>query len=246
MNWALRRLVERPIAHRGLHRGLASDVVENSRGAAEAAIAGNFGIECDVRVSGDGEAIVFHDETLDRLTGRTGRVEDIAAADLTTLHLGQSADRIITLADLLCVIAGRTPLVIEIKAGGDDKRLAERTLELVDGYGGAAVIESFDTAILDRCRSIRSRCPIGLVGPATNRPFVARDPECYDFVSWNIDDLASLEALRMPKTTWTVRSVAQHGEARRHGAQIVFESFDPGPEDGRAGGDETLHSPFAA
>ena len=66
-------LVARPIAHRGLH-DIAAGVIENSASAAEAAIAGNFGIECDVQLSADGQAVVFHDFVLDRLTGEKGRV----------------------------------------------------------------------------------------------------------------------------------------------------------------------------
>ncbi|MGL4440567.1 MAG: glycerophosphodiester phosphodiesterase family protein, partial [Bosea sp. (in: a-proteobacteria)] len=89
-------MTARPIAHRGLHVA-AAGIVENSPSAALAAIGGDFGIECDVQLSADNEAVVFHDFELDRLTTASGRVDALSAAALGQLTMRGTNDRIITL-----------------------------------------------------------------------------------------------------------------------------------------------------
>ena len=111
-------LTARPIAHRGLH-GLSPGVVENCPRAFEAAIAGTYAIECDVQPTADGEAIVFHDSTLDRLTGETGRLDQRIAAALKVAAFRATDDRMITLAELFALVGGRVPLVVEIKSEFD-------------------------------------------------------------------------------------------------------------------------------
>ena len=112
LNW----LVAKPIAHRGLH-DKANGIVENTITAAEAAIAGGFAIECDVQLTSDGEAVVFHDFVLDRLTGQIGEVKARKAAELETIAIsGSASDTIPTLSRFLDQIGGRVPLVVEIKS----------------------------------------------------------------------------------------------------------------------------------
>ena len=103
MNW----LTARPIAHRGWH---GDGRIENSLSAARAAIAAGFAIECDIQRSADGEAVVFHDDTLERLTSAPGRIADYSTTRLAALRLGGAADPIPTLTQLLKLIAGRVPL----------------------------------------------------------------------------------------------------------------------------------------
>ena len=104
-------LTARPIAHRGLH-DRAKGIVENTLSAADAAIAGNFVIECDVQDTADGEAVVFHDHTLERLTDQHGPVRARTAAELTGLAIAATADRIPTLQTFLERVNGRVPLII--------------------------------------------------------------------------------------------------------------------------------------
>lgn len=227
----LAALVARPIAHRGLHGCGRPGPVENSLGSARAAIAAGYGIECDVLLSRDGEAMVFHDERLDRLTDASGPLADREVADLTRLALSGSADRIPTLAQLLATIGGRVPLVIEIKsAAGSDMRLVERTLALLADYDGPAAIESFDPSPLRAAKALGTERPIGLVGPieAGHAPAADVLGVC-DFLSWSIEDLARIAALHpsLPRTTWTVRTPAQVAHARALETQIVFEGFAP-------------------
>jgi glycerophosphoryl diester phosphodiesterase len=226
----LATILARPIAHRGLHDA-GRGAIENSLAAAEAAVAGGYGIECDVQLTGDGEAVVFHDETLDRLTSETGPVSVRTAAELEAIGLKGGGDRIPTLGAFLSAIAGRVPVVIEIKSLGEgDLRLAGRAVALAAAYRGPVALKSFDPAVMAHCRASGATCPLGLVGP--DQPGGGVPPEgFYDLLSWNIGELGSARAAHpaTPLMSWTVRSKDQHDLARSLGAQIVFERYRPAP-----------------
>jgi glycerophosphoryl diester phosphodiesterase len=227
MHPGLAPILARPIAHRGLH-DRSRGVIENSFAAAEAAIEAGYGIECDIQPSGNGEAMVFHDETLDRLTSETGRVDACSTATLVAIGLNGGADTIPTLAAFLARINGRTPLVIEIKSRFDgDRRLATRAVALVANYPGQVALKSFDAAVVAHCRSLGAPCPLGLVGPMERN--AAAPAEAYDFLSWHVAELAAMRAAwpQIPTMSWTVRSHADHVSAKQYGAQIVFERYDP-------------------
>ena len=134
-------LLAPPIAHRGLWgpRGAPENSPENSSSAFERACRAGYGIELDVRLSADGDAVVFHDERLERMTGVEGVLEDMPARQLTELALLGGPDRIATLEQTLELVSGRSMLLVEIKAGQEgSERLAARTGELLERYGGPA------------------------------------------------------------------------------------------------------------
>src|SRR5262245_51391742 len=106
-------LIARPVAHRGLHDA-AAGVIENTSSAFSAAIAGNYAIECDVQISADGEAMVFHDSTLDRLTIGQGELKAHTSDELKRIDFKNTPDRMMTLGELCAQVAGRVTLVIEI------------------------------------------------------------------------------------------------------------------------------------
>ena len=242
-------LTARPIAHRGLHSE-ARGLVENTRSAAEAAIAKSYAIECDIQLAGDGEAVVFHDFTLDRLTFGQGRVDSFSARELGAFAFKGCADRIAPLSAFLAAIGGRTPLIIEIKSRFDgDFRLPGRALETIASYRGPVALKSFDPLVLTFLRAQKPFCPIGLVAEAryeaeewpelggdqrialaTLRDFASMRP---DFLSWRVGDLphATPELCRsgigMPVMTWTVRSAADRLAAARWADQMIFEGFEP-------------------
>ena len=225
MGQDLAPLLARPIAHRGLHACGGEGPVENSIPAALAAVERGFAIECDVRLSRDGEAMVFHDEDLARLTGSGGRLADHDATVLDALRLKGTADRIPTLAAFLAAVDGRVPVFIEMKSAGiaaRDVLLAERVLAVIGSASTLLALESFDPFLVDRCRA--APCPVGLVGPGEGDP----RPSRVDFVSWSLADLppAACHA-GLPLTAWTVRTLEQEIRARGYGAQIVFEGFTP-------------------
>ncbi len=247
-------LIARPIAHRGLHDA-ATGVVENSLGAARAAIAKGYAIECDVQLSADGEAIVFHDDQLERLTLAQGRLDAKPARELTQLFLRGAGETVPTLAQLLETVAGRVPLVVELKSRfNGDLALARRVATLVAAYGGPLALESFDP---DPIACLRregtslglSRIPLGVVAQA--RYDASEWPELSDarrtelgcwlhfprtrpeFVSFNVEDLPHAapvllrEGLKLPVTAWTVRDPEQATVAAAWADQIVFEGFLP-------------------
>lgn len=243
-------LVARPIAHRGLH-DLAAGVIENSPSAATAAIAGGFGIECDVQLTADGEAVVFHDFVLDRLTGETGAVVARKAAEFGAITLKGSNDPILTLSAFLDLIGGRVPLVIEVKSRFDgDLALTRRTVEVLANYKShPIVIKSFDPAIVTALRELAPEIPRGIVAMnaydygdydslsperkhalANLLHFTESRP---DFISWKVTDLDSAapylcrNALGLPLMSWTVRTPEERQRAAAMADQMVFEGFRP-------------------
>lgn len=247
-------LTARPIAHRGLH-DRASGVIENSRSAARAAIARNYAIECDVQISGDGEAMVFHDDTLERLTETHGRFDQCDAEALSRMALRGSNDTITPLPEFLALIAGRVPLIVEIKSAmAEDMRLAERTAQIVSGYNGPLALKSFDPRIMAHLRAHREQLriahvPLGMVaeahydhaewnGLSAERKhalahFLHWQDTQPDFLSYSVNDLPHAvphllrHALGLPVMTWTVRTQEQREKAARFAEQVVFEGWLP-------------------
>jgi glycerophosphoryl diester phosphodiesterase len=250
----------RPIAHRGLHEAKGKTpqgnsavrgVIENTRSAFEAAITHNYGMECDVQMSVDGEAMVFHDFTLERLTEGTGRVDALPASTLSTLPFRHTADRMEPLGALLAQVAGRAPLCIEVKSRHDgDTRLATHVAALVQGYAGPLVLKSFDPRMLIALREAEAQHPIGIVAmnvyddvdDAALSPhekhalanllhFGETKP---DFLSWRHADLPCAApylcraALGLPVMAWTIRSEVDAARAAPHIDQMVFEGFVAG------------------
>jgi glycerophosphoryl diester phosphodiesterase len=241
-------LVARPIAHRGLHDA-SQGIIENSLTAARRAIDRNYAIECDVQASKDGEAIVFHDETLARLIGVVGDIAALATKEVTRLAYKDSQEHIPTLEDFLSTVAGRVPLIVELKSRFDgDPRLARRVAQLAARYSGALALKSFDPQILCMLRKGGGENPLGLVAqarytaeewPGLNEPerknlealvdFPQVKP---DFLSWHVGDLPHAvpmlcrAGMNMPVMVWTVRTDAQRVRAAQWADQIVFEGFE--------------------
>ncbi|MEZ5789184.1 MAG: glycerophosphodiester phosphodiesterase family protein [Xanthobacteraceae bacterium] len=240
-------LTIRPIAHRGLHNP-ALGVIENTASAVTAAIDAGFGIEVDLQLSADAEIMVFHDATLDRLTEASGPLRDFTARTLGQIAFVATSDRMMRLDDLLTLVGGRRPLVLELKSRWDgDVSLATRTAAVLRGYAGPAAVMSFDPALvaamartlpgMARGLVIRRRAPSHAAngGPRAGLPALilhgARARP--HFMAWRLQDLASAPAvaarrlLGLPLLTWTVRSAAEHRFALRHADQVIFENFRP-------------------
>lgn len=156
-----------PLAHRTLH-DLRNGRPENSVEGAEAAIALGFGIEIDVQLSRDGCAMVFHDEVLDRLTAESGPVRQRMAAELATIPLRGGAAAIPALPDFLDLVAGRVPLLIEIKdqdgrMGRDVGPLETAVCRALADYRGPVAVMSFNPHSVQICAEQAPDIPRGLV-----------------------------------------------------------------------------------
>src|ERR1700726_310108 len=127
--------------------------------AAQAAVDGNFSIECDIQLTADGEAMVHHDDALGRLTEGSGALLDMTAAELKAVRFRDTPERMMTLGDLCALVKGRVPLVIEVKSRFDgDRKLVKRMAEVLASYSGPAVGMSFDP---DQVLALREQMQIG-------------------------------------------------------------------------------------
>ena len=148
-------LIARPFAHRGLHDAELG-IIENTAGAVRAAIAANYGIEIDVQISADGEAMVHHDDVLGRLTEGEGRLDSLTAAELQRVAFRSSDERMMTLGELCDLVAGRVTMLVELKSRFDgDARLPVRVADILAGYRGAVAPMSFDPRQLAVCSKRR-------------------------------------------------------------------------------------------
>src|ERR1041385_204856 len=145
-------LTARPIAHRGLHDAKRG-IIENTATAFSEALSGNYGIQTDLQISADGEAMVHHDDALGRLTEGAGRVAELSATQLRGIRFKATADRILTLGELLDLVAGRATLLLELKSQfNNETRLLARTAEVLSAYHGPVAIMSFDPQIIELAR----------------------------------------------------------------------------------------------
>ncbi len=154
----------RPIAHRGLH-DKAGAIEENSAGAFRAAIAKGYGIECDLRPARGGAPVVFHDDTLDRLTDAAGAVSDRSVEALKGLRYRNGGEAILTFAEFLDLVGGRVPLLVEIKSEWDPPGIAflsEIARAALD-YRGPLALMSFDPDVMVVMRELATEIPRGII-----------------------------------------------------------------------------------
>ncbi|MFU8778273.1 MAG: glycerophosphodiester phosphodiesterase family protein [Roseovarius sp.] len=240
-----------PLAHRGLH-DVTAGRPENSRAGIAAAIAAGYGIEIDLQLSRDNRAMVFHDYDLGRLTPKKGAVRQRDAADLAQIPLLGGEEGIPDLPQILSLVAGRVPLLIELKdqqgqMGASCGTLEAATAAALAGYAGPVAVMSFNPDMVAQIAERAPATPRGIVTCAytpEDWPLLRaetrarlRDIPDYDatgacFVSHDIDDLNAprLDALRAQGAAilcWTVRSEQAEAEARKRADNITFEGYLP-------------------
>ncbi|SDX30447.1 glycerophosphodiester phosphodiesterase family protein [Roseicitreum antarcticum] len=242
----------RPLAHRALHDAGAGRV-ENAPAAIRAAVAAGYGIEVDVQRAADGQAVVFHDDTLDRLTDAAGPVRARAAAELgQTLLRGGRGDTIPTLAQVCDWVGGAMPLLIEIKdqdgaLGHGVGPLEAAVADVLKRYSGPAAVMSFNPHSMAQMARFAPGLPRGLVtcdfaapdwpGVPADRLSHLRAIADFDavgaaFISHQATDLgaapvAALRARKVPVLCWTIRSVGAEAAARKIADNITFEGYLP-------------------
>jgi glycerophosphoryl diester phosphodiesterase len=218
-----------PIAHRGLWR--TGGPPENSLAAFEAACQAGYGVELDVRLSADGEAMVFHDDILDRLTASAGLMEEQTADELQALRLLGSDQAIPTLAQVLAVIGDRAPILVELKTPqGQEGLLERRVADLLEPHPGPKAVLSFNADALAWLAAHAPDLRRGLNIAAADQ-FAGADRARADFLSVHLD-LAGHDGVqgwrRMGEAlAWTCRSPADAARVGPLVENLMFEGYRP-------------------
>lgn len=237
---ALEWLCATPFAHRGLHE---EGVPENSLAAFEAALRAGYGIELDVRLAADGVPVVFHDASLERLTGRAGAVSVLTSAELARTRLGDSDQRIPRLEEVLSLVRGEAPLLVEIKNPRHRAGALEAAVwALLEGYPGPVAALSFNPLTL---AWFRRRAPALARGHNLSAPTsrqrarrarasarLARLLARPHFISHEITSLSHRRAARirghgLTLIAWTVRGESEQAKALRYADNFMFEGLRP-------------------
>jgi glycerophosphoryl diester phosphodiesterase len=241
--------LQRPIAHRGLHDA-AKGIVENSAAAVSAAMGKGLAIEVDLQCAADDMPIVFHDDTLDRLTLESGPVAARTAEALSNIPLRNSADRIFSLPALLALVNGYVPLVLEVKSTWTREGKFEANIaQMLAAYKGPVAVMSFDPYSLASFREVAPQLPRGLVADRFDdveywprlklwqrlalRNLLSSAIARPNFIAYDIEALPAVAPLvarlvfGLPLLTWTVRTDEERERALRYADAMIFEGIVP-------------------
>jgi glycerophosphoryl diester phosphodiesterase len=242
-------LLRLPVAHRALH-DVAQGRPENSRSAIRAAISAGFAIEIDLQLTRDNQAMVFHDYTLGRLTRETGALRLRSADEIRQIALKHGdGETIPTLAEVLDLVCGQTPLLIELKdqdgaMGPDIGPFEAATAAALENYDGPVAVMSFNPHSVAELARIAPDIPRGLISKSFDCVGSALSVETRDrlreipdfdrvgaaFISHEVSDLTrprvvALRRAGVPVLCWTVRSAQAEAEARRYADNVTFEGY---------------------
>lgn len=229
-------------AHRGYHCA-EKGIPENSMKAFRAALARGYGIEIDLHLTRDGRLAVFHDHTLQRMCGRPGIIEELTYEELKSCRLSGTAETIPLFTEILSLVKGRVPLLIELKIPDSPDQICEETLRLLKDYNGAYLIQSFNTMGLLWFRRhapqvLRGQLSSNLIRDDEQHSFFLRFAVRYllsdvlgrpDFISYNMKDLPVTSVwilqhvFRTPIAVWTLRSADELKQGRLHYDMLIFE-----------------------
>lgn len=237
-------LFSKPIAHRGLH---TDELPENSLGAFENAIAHGYPIELDVRLTDDEVVTVFHDDSLGRMTGKDGYLSKIKSGELVNYKLLNAEKKpsvfcIPTLSEVLSLVDGKVPLLVEIKNGGSVGNLEKLTASVLSSYNGEFAIQSFNPYSVAYFKDNMPDVPRGILScffskndlKSALKRFVLKTLKLNkvakpDFISYSADDLPNryVTKAKLPVLAWTVRSNEKAAELCTVANNIIFENFIP-------------------
>jgi glycerophosphoryl diester phosphodiesterase len=230
------------LAHRGLHD---HEVPENSRSAFSAAVEVGYGIELDVRLTRDRVPVVLHDASLERTTGEPGKVSELTHDELSRRRLSGTGEAVPTLAQVLDLVAGRVPVMVEIKSMQvTPGRISGLVADVLEGYGGPVCVASFNPRALGWFRRHRPEVPRvltagslrGVPMPSLLRRRLARLKDLALLqpaaVSYELDGLPSLVTDRWRASggalvTWTVRDDEGLARASSLADNVIFERVRP-------------------
>lgn len=218
-------LTKRPFAHRGLHS--KPTVPENSLLAFNRAAESGYGIEFDVQHLADGGIAVFHDDDLERMTGRRGLISEETCKSVSKLALLGTEERIPLLQQVLKSVDAKAPILVELKTQRPPGEFESEVARILRTYGGEFAVQSFNHAAVEW---FKSNCPEftrGLICEHFNLVDPTRIDECRpDYIACGLNGLPeSKQAL--PVAVWTVRSASEQLLASAVADNIIFEDFLP-------------------
>lgn len=234
-------LFKTPIAHRGLHD---AQFPENSLGAFENAVKNGFPIELDVHIINDGTVVVFHDSKLSRVTGLDGYVGTLDKQQLKEVHLCKTEYTIPSFEEVLQLVNGKTPILIEIKNEGKIGSLEKKTLEILKSYNGDYAVQSFNPYSLEYFKQTAPEIMRGQLSTffkkdelngffkryVLTRMKLNKSVSFPDFVSYNVEYLPNKYVTKsaLPTLAWTIQNQCQADKAEPFCDNIIFEKFLPG------------------
>lgn len=229
-------LYTKKIAHRGLWN---DDIPENSLPAYQNAVDNHYAIEIDLYKTTDGEIVVFHDKTLDRMTGVEGNIYEKTLAELKSLRLFGTENTIPTLSEVLEVVDGKTPLLIEIK-DQPDKTVVEDTIKLLRNYKGDFALQSFNPLYINKVKKLAPEMIRGILGTASENTLkgikhkIVKDlllnflikPQ---FISYDFKDLPlkKRKVKKLPLLAWTITNDIDYANTKKYCDNVIFENFIP-------------------
>lgn len=233
-------LVETPIAHRGLHD---KEHPENSLSAFGKAIDEGYPIELDVQMIADGTVVVFHDESLSRLTDNDGYIKFLNKSDLDILFLKDSKEKIPTLEEVLEFVDGKVPLLIEIKNQGKVGELEKKVIDLLKNYKGEFAVQSFNPYVLEYFSKHAPEIKRGQLAGffkgeklAYFKKFLLKrmafnknisEPHFISYDATTLPNRFVKKYKNLPLLAWTVRSKEDYLKVVKHCDNIIFENFIP-------------------
>lgn len=231
-----------PIAHRGLHDAHRP---ENSLPAFDAALAAGYGIELDVHLTVDDRLVVMHDDDLARMTRSGAKVATLTAREVSRLTLLDTEATVPLFGDVLDHVAGRVPVLVEIKPGAPARRIGPAVARLLRAYRGPVAIQSFDPRVLAWFRhehpavlhgqlaTSKPDRPLPRVQKALLRTFAGNVVTRPHFLAYDVTAMPDAwvsgwrRVLGVPLLLWTVRTPRHQDVARRHDANVIFEDVRP-------------------
>ena len=252
MKILLKQVMSKPIAHRGLH-DINKGIIENSASAFKEAIKYGYAIECDLQLTKDNRAVVFHDETLERVTEKTGKICDFNLSEIRKIKLKNSTkpDKIQSFEHFLRQINKKVAIAVELKPQSDEGRddlLAKVAVKALQDYKGPIAFISFVPRILQAVKKYGFDGPTGIIVErfvsetaqkhiSPFKRFILRHMLHYpktkfDFVdidreAFDLPAYHFFRALGFPTAAWTIKNQEQANEALKHCDQIAFEGFIP-------------------
>ncbi len=233
-------LVETPIAHRGFHD---SNCPENSISAFKNAVKNGYAIELDVQMLSDGTVVVFHDESLSRMTGNDGYLKFLTKADLPMLKLNGSKETIPTFEEALAAIAGQTPVIVEVKNNSKVGELEQKVIDILARYNGEYAVAAFNPLVLSYFKEHAPHILRGqLAGYLKNikmkfltrwgmkRMIFAKKLAGASFIMYEAKTLPNRfvrKFKKLPLLAWTVKSQEEYLRVVKYCDNIIFEGFEP-------------------